>query len=237
MAGSSRGDFALRRLSGADDHFEDGAPARTARRAFLSLLLPLRPLLAAGFASPPDTPASLSGSTAPPDPAPLEYRVKAAMLYNFTRFVEWPAAALGDPAAPLVIGIVGENPFGSSLEETVRDKSVWGRRIVVRQFPSLPVAERIQVLFVAKPEHRKFPELLAKLQGRAVLTVSDADGFTAMGGIVGFFTEDNKIRFRVNRAAAAGSSLLISSKLLRLAAIDAPGPDRAVAPKTVEARR
>jgi hypothetical protein len=151
--------------------------------------------------------------------ATREYQVKAAFLYNFAQFVEWPDEAFPDgKSAPIVIGIVGENPFGTALDQAVRGKSVDGRPIVVRYFNNVAAAEPCQILFLAASERDRVQQALDKAGG-ITLTVGDFDGFTASGGIFRFLTEDNKVRFEANLDAARGSRVKISAKLLKLAKI------------------
>lgn len=150
-----------------------------------------------------------------------EYQVKAAFLYNFTQFVAWPQDAFDGPESPIVIGVAGDNPFGLSLEQAVRDKVVNGRRMAVRYYPNAAAVGRCHVLFVSASEKHNVTELL-KRAGDAALTVGDFEGFAAAGGIFRFFTEGNKVRFEVNLDAARRSRLKISSKLLKMAKIYEP---------------
>jgi hypothetical protein len=189
------------------------APRRPARGTATRLLL------AAALLPAPGAPAEPPNGTAG-DAPPLEYRIKAAMLYNFARFVEWPAAALGDPAAPLAIGVWGDDPFAGALEDAVRGKTAWGRAITVKNWKDIPAGERIHILFVSRSEEKRLAAVLATAESRPWLTVSDIPRFTASGGVIGFFLEDNKVRFAVNRTAAARAGLTVSSKLLRLAATE-----------------
>jgi hypothetical protein len=148
----------------------------------------------------------------------LEAEVKAAMLYNFTRFVEWPASAWKDPRAPMVVGVLGSDPFGQVLEDTLRDKTYGGGRpIVVRRLKSIAEIDGCQVLFVSRSEKKRLAEVLHAPQAAGVLTVSDIEDFTRSGGVIGFQTVDHKVRFGVNLGTASKAGLTISSKLLRLA--------------------
>lgn len=148
----------------------------------------------------------------------LEYEVKAAMLVNFAKFVDWPAQAFPDSRAPLVIALVGRDPFGGLIEETVRDRVVGGHPIVVRKLEALPARESAaHIVFLARSEKRRSADLLAALAGRPVLTVSDAEGFTQAGGMIGLSIENERVAFQVNRGAAQRAGLSISSRLLKLA--------------------
>ena len=146
---------------------------------------------------------------------PLEYQVKAAFLYNFARFIEWPAATGRDGFA---ICVLGEDPFGSALQGLTR-KRVRGVPIRVRRLRAVAEGDHCQVLFIAASERHALVEALAYLAGRPVLTVSDIGGFTELGGIVELYIENKRVRFAINPAAAAHSGLKVSSKLLSLARV------------------
>lgn len=164
-------------------------------------------------------PALHSADTAPAATISAEYRVKAGFLFNFLQFVEWPARALGDPAAPIVIGVLGDDPFGGYLDELVQGEKVGERPIVVRRFRRTDEIANCHILFLSRSEAAQFEKQLAALAGRNVLTVGDADGFERAGGIVRFAIENGKIRLRINTDAAKAAELTISSKLLRLATL------------------
>lgn len=149
-----------------------------------------------------------------------EYRVKAAFILNFTRFVEWPKNAFESDSSPLVIGILGTDPFGKSLDETVQGETVNGRKLEVRRFTSLGDVEGCHVLFVSATEARSVKIITQRLQNQPVLTVGDGEGFTKAGGMIALYTENRRIRFRVNAETGRRAGLTFSSKLLRLA--DAP---------------
>lgn len=142
----------------------------------------------------------------------LEYQVKAAFLLNFARFVEWPETTYPSPEAPFSICVLGEDPFGTALSQTVEDESVNGRKIAVRQIRRPSTAEACQILFVSKSEKFSGAEF-----GPGILTVGEADGFLTHGGIIAFVIEDRKVRFDIGRNAAAKAGLKLSSKLLRVA--------------------
>ena len=148
-----------------------------------------------------------------------EYQVKAVFLFNFTQFVEWPAKAFPEEETPLVIGVLGEDPFGSYLDETGEGEKVKGHPLVVRRFYSAEDARSCHILFINGATTEKLKQVLADLKGQSVLTVSDATDFARQGGMVRFFTENNKIRIRINLEATKAANLTISSKLLRLAEI------------------
>ena len=145
-----------------------------------------------------------------------EYQAKAAFLYNFARFVEWPADSPGDP---FVIGILGEDPFRGALETTVKDKTVEARPVLVRRVSSAEAARSFQILFISASERDRLPSILDSLKGSAVLTVGETEGFASRGGVINFVIEDDRERFEVNTAAAGRARLKISSRLLGLARV------------------
>ena len=148
---------------------------------------------------------------------PTEYQIKAAFLFNFARFVEWPPVAFAGATSPVVIGILGENPFGGDLERTIQNKTINNRSIVIKQLHSLAEATNCQVLFISTSEKARLVEIFDGLRGTSVLTVSETDGFTDAGGKINFVREGKKIRFQINDEAAKKAKLKINSKLLSLA--------------------
>lgn len=150
-----------------------------------------------------------------PQQAPSEYQVKAAFLYNFAKFVEWPA--LANPAFPITMCVLGKDPFGKALESVMEGKTVNGRPIVIRRTNDLAVARSCQVLFLSASEAGRAGEIVKGLRDASVLTVSDLDRFTEAGGVIALVMEGQRVRFRINSKAAAFANLKISSKLLQLA--------------------
>jgi YfiR/HmsC-like len=146
-----------------------------------------------------------------------EYQVKAVFLFNFAQFVSWPSQQ--PPDAPLVIGILGDDPFGSYLDETVRGEKVNGRSLTIQRLRRGADPRNSNILFIAQSERDRAAQIVSNLKGRSVLTVSDIDRFAELGGMVQFFTENNKIRMRVNLDAVKAANLKISSKLLRVAEV------------------
>ena len=157
--------------------------------------------------------------------APTEYQVKAVFLFNFSQFVDWPAAAFADGRAPLVIGVLGSDPFGATLDEIVRGETVNGRPLAVRRYQSVEQIDVCHILFIERSQSERLDAVLAALKGRNVLTVGDFEGFARRGGMIRFMTVGNKIRLRINLAAAQEAKVTISSKLLRPAEIVAPDAD------------
>lgn len=146
-----------------------------------------------------------------------EFQVKAAFLYNFAQFVDWPPNVLDGPNSPLIIGILGGDPFGSYLDELARGESVNGHPLVIRRFKSVAQIDRCHVLFISGTEGYHASQVAAALRGRSILTVCDWEGFAREGGMIRFVTEHNRIRLRINLEAARAAGLTISSKLLRSA--------------------
>lgn len=154
-----------------------------------------------------------------------EYQLKAVFLFNFTQFVEWPPQAFAEANSPLVIGVLGNDPFGSYLDETVRGETVNGRPLTVQRYNSAEEIKNCHVLFISRSEAARLPQILTGLKGKSILTVSDADSFNREGGIIRLATIANKIRLRIALETAKAANLTISSKLLRPADIVAPGED------------
>jgi hypothetical protein len=174
-------------------------------------------LAAATVPAPAQTPAQ--GSVAP------EYQVKAVFLFNFAQFVEWPPSAFPDSAAPLVICVFGEDPFGPYLDETVRGETVQAHPLAVQRYHRVEETRGCHILFVGRQEQDRLDEILDTLKGRPALTVSDAEGFAGRGGMIRFVTDRHRIRLRINLEAARDAHLTLSSKLLRPAQIVRTGED------------
>lgn len=158
-------------------------------------------------------------------PASREYDLKAVFLYNFAIFVEWPASALPAPEAPFVIGILGEDPFGSALDEVVAGERVKGRPLTVRRCRSLEEATGCHILFISASERERLDEVLAAVRNRPILTVGDMPRFVESGGVIGFTTAQ-RLQLHVNASAARAAQLTISSKLLRVATVREFAPPR-----------
>jgi hypothetical protein len=147
-----------------------------------------------------------------------EYQIKAAFLFNFAKFVEWPPDAFPQNNSPIVIGVLGQNVFGHYLEDTIRDKTVQNRPFVIKEFKSVEEAVHCHILFVSASMKDSLPAVIDNLHNASTLTVSDTDQFIKAGGMINFVIEDNKVRFQINAEAAKKAGLKISSKLLSLAA-------------------
>jgi hypothetical protein len=151
--------------------------------------------------------------------APTENQVQAVFLYNFSRFVEWPAQAFAAANDPFVIGIVGSDPFGVRLDEAVRNEQVNGHPLTVRRFRSVAEIGNCQILFIDRSEIGHLGQILAALEHHSTLTVSQAEGAAQHGVMIQFATENSRIRLRINVESARAAGLTISSKLLRPAEI------------------
>jgi len=148
---------------------------------------------------------------------PTEFEVKAALVYNFAKFVDWPTAAFASPSAPLVVGIVGDDEVGEALEATLRNKVLDGHPVQVRRVNGADEARACQLLYVATSERKHASALLQGLRGANILTVSDIADFAARGGQINFVLENRRVRFVINPANADSAGLHISAKLLALA--------------------
>jgi YfiR/HmsC-like len=148
---------------------------------------------------------------------PSEYQIKAAFLYNFAKFVNWPPRAFGSPTSPIIIGVLGKNVFGDDLEDTIRDKTVNNRPFQFKEFRSVQAATNCEILFISPSEKSQLPKILKGLLGTSVLTVGETDHFTEAGGMINFVIENDEVHFQINNEAAREAGLTISSKLLRLA--------------------
>jgi hypothetical protein len=148
-----------------------------------------------------------------------EYQIKAAFLFNFTQFVEWPVNAFPEPETPLAIGILGEDPFGNYLEETVTGEKVNGHSLVIQHYKNIEEVKTCHILFINKAEINKPEQAVINLKGKYILTVSDGNNFIKQGGMVRFITKNNKIQIQINPEAAKEASLIVSSKLLRIAEV------------------
>ncbi len=145
-----------------------------------------------------------------------EHQVKAAFLLNFTKFVEWPETAFGDGHSPIAICVLGEDPFGSALDQIVEGEVVEGRRVIVRRIKEPPVAKQCQVLFVS-PVIKDVSQILTS-GGTGILTVGEgSDNFLREGGVISFVVENRHVRFDINQSAAETEGLKLSSRLLRVA--------------------
>jgi hypothetical protein len=152
-----------------------------------------------------------------PAQGPSEYQVKAAFLYNFVKFIEWPSA-MAEQQGPVLMCVIGKNPFGDALVRAVEGKKVNGRPMEVRHVSGPGAAVSCHVLFVSSSESGRIAEIVKAVRVWSVLTVSEGERFTERGGMVAFLMEGQRVRFQINLKAATEAGLKVSSKLLQLAA-------------------
>jgi hypothetical protein len=144
--------------------------------------------------------------------------VKAVFLFNFAQFVEWPEEVLPKDST-IVIGILGRDPFGAYLDETVRDEVVNGHPLKVERYPTLDRVQNCHILFISASRSVRVDNVLKKVKGKPILTVSDATTFARQGGMIRFTNDHDKVKLTVNVKVARESNLSISSKLLSLSEI------------------
>jgi len=149
---------------------------------------------------------------------PAEYTVKATLLYKFSKFVEWPAATFDKPDAPIMLCILGKDPFGEFLN-IIKGKRVKGRLFLIGKHSDVLSTGGCHILFVSSSEKENLGAVLSNLKNRPVLTVSDIKGFARQGGMINLIIAGKKVRFEINPAAAERSGLKISSRLLKLGRI------------------
>jgi hypothetical protein len=146
-----------------------------------------------------------------------EYEVKAAFLYHFANFVTWPAAAFGSASAPFVIGVLGDDPFGGSIEKTIRGEKINGRSLVYRHVTRVDEMKACHILFISSGDQKRLRHVLSDLQNVPVLTVGESGQFISSGGMICFVVADKKVGFDVNLTSAAKAGLKLSGRLLKVA--------------------
>ncbi len=164
----------------------------------------------------------------------LEYQIKAAFLYNFIKFVEWPGEKTADSNEPIIIGIIGKDPFGSAFDP-IKNDIVKDKKVVIKRFtgleelknsgeenkskphPQVETIKKCHLLFICNSENKKLKETINLVRNYSVLTVADTQGFLESGGIINFVMEEKKVRFEINITAAKRAKLKIRSQLLKLA--------------------
>lgn len=151
---------------------------------------------------------------------PSEHQVKAAFLFNFARFVGWPPGSFSDPGAPYQLCVVGQDSFGADLEATIGKKTVNGRSFrIVRVNDPRDLTGPCHIVFETASEADRPLEVLKRVGGEGVLTVSEIEGFAELGGVINFVLVDQKIRLEINVDAAERAKLQVSSQLLKLARV------------------
>ena len=171
--------------------------------------------LALMWAAPANAGAADAAAAAPA----RECEIKAAFLYNFTKFVDWPARTFANADAPIVIGVLGDSPCAQELEHLIKDRKVNGRTIVMRRIASAEEAKVTQLLFVGFAQETQFAGLKAAIESLPVLTVGESPRFATLGGAIDFVPQGDKIRFEINIDAAEHAGLKISAQLQKLAAV------------------
>jgi YfiR/HmsC-like len=156
---------------------------------------------------------------------PSEYELKAAFLFNFAKFIDWPPESFSSAQSPFTICVLGKDPFGRSLDEPLPGKTIGGRPVMIERVKDTLNARRCQIVFVSTSESRNLAEVLDGLHGTSALTVGESEHFAESGGAIQFTVEDKHVRFLINPDAGERAGLKFSSKLLALAKIvhDAPG--------------
>jgi hypothetical protein len=150
-------------------------------------------------------------------PVSKEYQLKAAFLYNFTKFVEWPSHRFAQTNSPIIIGVLGRNPFGGELEKIVKDRKVNGRDILVTNITDSAGVKAVHMVFISAGEEERWNEALTTLRGTAVLTVGESGSFARTGGMINFTLQADKVRFEINQDPAEAAGLKFSAQLLKLA--------------------
>jgi YfiR/HmsC-like len=146
-----------------------------------------------------------------------EYPLKAVFLLNFAQFTDWPTNVFDQPDSPLVIGVLGDDPFGALLDDAVRGETVNGRKFVVERYRRVEDIKICHILFISQSEIKQLDKIVENLKGKPILTVSEIDGSAYRGICVRFITENNKIHLRINTDALQAAQLTMSSKILRVA--------------------
>ena len=160
--------------------------------------------------------------------ASAEYLIKAGFIYNFAQLVQWPSAAFSQADSPIVIGILGTDPFGTSIDRVVENKKLDGRNLIVKRLrwsKDLKDLTECNILFISSSEKEHVADVINMVKWLPILTIGETPGFAARGGIINLTLEDNKVRFEVNIGAAKQANLNISSRLLALAKIVPQGAD------------
>ncbi len=150
------------------------------------------------------------------DDAPSEYQVKAAFIYNFSKFVEWPDHTFVAPADPVVVGVLGHDPFDNALD-LLEGKTVKGRNIVVRRVADIHSIGVCHILFISQSERGHLAEITAAIKDSPILLIGDTEQFLQYGGMINLIADESRVGFEINNGAARRVGLRISSQLLKLA--------------------
>jgi hypothetical protein len=150
-------------------------------------------------------------------PALKEHELKAAFVYNFTKFVEWPSSSFRDPNAPFVVAVAGNSPCTAELEKIAKERKINGRQMIIKRVTTFEAAQDAQALFISASEESRSKDWLAAVRGRSVLTIGESELFCKQGGVINFLLEGEKIRFEINIDQAEASGLKVSAQLQKLA--------------------
>lgn len=162
---------------------------------------------------------SISASSNDEKPSQLEYQVKATLIYNFAKFINWPSESFLTETDPIVVGIVGKDPFGKILDETFVGQTVHGRTIKVNRVKDLKELRVSHILFISLSEAERFKEILDSIQGTSIVTISDIPDFERQGGMIGLFLRENRVRFSINIDAADFAHVKVNSQLLKISQV------------------
>lgn len=165
-----------------------------------------------------------AGSSALGQQKPSEYKVEAAYLYNFGRFVEWPAKSATAQTSSFTICVLGEDPFGQALDATLAGEAIGNQRVIARRISSPQMSADCQILFISSSEANRLNKIIEALDKNAILTVSDIPQFSQHRGMIQFVLEENRIRFEVNLTATQRAGLTLSSDLLKVATVVRKNP-------------
>jgi hypothetical protein len=157
---------------------------------------------------------------APPVAPPNEYALKSVFLYNFCHFIEWPESAFNSPNEPLIIGIVGEDPFGPLLKEAVEGETYHNRPIVIEHYRGPRDIKHCHLLFIGRGEAARLDAILEAVGSQSVVTVGETQDFLDRGGMIALPADRNRVRLRVKPSAMRAAKVNVSSKLLRVADVD-----------------
>lgn len=150
--------------------------------------------------------------------SPTEYEIKAAMLYRFAQFLDWPGNDAENATVPLIFGIVGQDPFGGSIDALLKNQKVGERSIIIQRYPQSGISPtNCHLIFVSRSVADDTVRLLTELKTFPALTVGESEDFTRNGGHIRLYLQDNKLRFEVNMAALERSGLKMHSQVLKLA--------------------
>jgi hypothetical protein len=150
-------------------------------------------------------------------PVLKEHELKAAFLYNFTKFVEWPSSSFRDANAPFVVAVAGNSPCTAELEKIAKERKINGRQMIIRRITTFDGAQDAQALFISASEDSRSKDWLAAMRGRSVLTIGESEFFCKQGGVINFLLEGEKIRFEINMDQAEAAGLKVSAQLQKLA--------------------